>query len=143
MPGPAPKNPKTRQRRNVASTRLVLEPRDPKTIVVPELPASETGWHELTEQAWNRWWSSPVSSAWDMQADLDGLFALAAVLDDFWREPTTNRYDAVRKGMQAYGLSPIDRRRLEWTIDRPEPEVKKRAVGSGRKKDMRAALRSA
>lgn len=57
-------------------------------------------------------------------SDRHGLFALAMLVDDFWMAVTPrDRRDIaaeIRQQGQRFGLSPIDRRRLQWEIERTE-----------------------
>jgi len=129
MPGPAPKHPSVRQRRNRASTAATL--RADHAIIAPELPQlapdPETGqrpqWHELTLAWWRDIWASPMAPEYD-DSDRHGLFALARLVDDFWKAdtPTARRELAgeIRLQAQRFGLSPLDRRRLQWEIERTE-----------------------
>ena len=47
---------------------------------------------------------------------------LAVLVDAFWREPSVKVSAEIRQVGMAYGLSPIDRRRLEWSVERAEPK---------------------
>jgi hypothetical protein len=124
MPGPAPKHSSTRTRRNKTSTASVLKP-DPQ-IAVPELP--ERAWHPMTAAWWADVWRSPMAPEFDA-SDVHGLFALAMLVDDFWTAPAaTARKDAaaeIRLQSQRFGLSPMDRRRLQWEIERTEEAQQK------------------
>lgn len=119
MPGPAPKHASTRQRRNRTSTAATLVA-DPK-LKAPALPARE--WHEQTLSWWSDVWSSPMAPEYD-ESDHHGLFALAMLVDDFWSTPDAKlRRDLaaeIRQQRQCFGLTPIDRRRLQWEIERSE-----------------------
>src|SRR4051812_28103820 len=114
-----PKDPSTRARRNRTSTAAQLQ-RNPK-IKAPLLP--ERAWHPMTRAWWRDVWASPMAPEYDA-SDKHGLFALAVLVDDFWTADTpTSRRDLageIRLQTQRYGLSPIDRRRLQWEIERTE-----------------------
>jgi hypothetical protein len=120
MPGPAPKDSSTRARRNKTSTAAVLS-RDPK-LIVPELPM-DYPWHGMTVRWWNDIWSSPMAPEYD-DSDQHGLFMLAILVDDFWTADKPSGRTAlaaeIRQQSQRFGLSPIDRRRLQWEIERAE-----------------------
>lgn len=147
MPGPAPKHPSARARRNKTSTHAVLKA--DHAIVAPELPDVE--WHPLTRAWWRDVWASPMAPEFD-ESDLHGLFVLAALVNDFWMAPTArDRKDLaaeLRQQGARFGLSPIDRRRLQWEVEKVEaaqegrrrteskPRAKKRAA------DPRAILHS-
>ncbi|MFD5916185.1 hypothetical protein ACFVYP_07005 [Kitasatospora sp. NPDC058201] len=114
-----PKSPATRQRRNRASTaRLLAEL--PEGFVAPELPEARP-WHAMTLAWWEDVWASPMAGEFiGGGADIHGLFLLAILVDDFWQSPTTSLASEIRLQRQCFGLTPIDRRRLQWEIDRGE-----------------------
>lgn len=58
-----------------------------------------------------------------LQTDVHGLYILAELLDGFWRKPSHFRAAEIRLQGQNYGLSPLDRRRLQWEIEEDEGEV--------------------
>jgi hypothetical protein len=119
MPGPPPKHPSARARRNKVTTHAVL--RADHAIVAPELPG-ET-WHPMTVAWWRDVWASPMAPEFD-ESDRHGLFVLAALVDDFWNAPTAKDRKELaaelRQQGQRFGLSPIDRRRLQWEVERVE-----------------------
>lgn len=119
MPGPAPKHSSTRARRNKTTTAATLKA-DPK-VSAPQLPALD--WHPMTERWWADIWSSPMAPEFD-DSDKHGLFALAMIVNDFWlADKPRDRRDLaaeIRQQGQRFGLSPIDRRRLQWEIERTE-----------------------
>lgn len=119
MPGPAPKHPSARQRRNRTSTAATLVA-DPK-LKAPRLPERE--WHEQTLAWWGDVWSSPMAPEYD-ESDHHGLFALAMLVDDFWSTQDAKlRKDLaaeIRQQRQCFGLTPIDRRRLQWEIEKAD-----------------------
>jgi hypothetical protein len=112
-----PKDPSVRQRRNKTSTNATLKA-DPD-LEVPNLP-KRGGWHEQTSAWWADVWASPMAPEYD-DSDKHGLFALAVLVDDFWTaESSRERKELaaeIRQQSQRFGLSPIDRRRLQWTIE--------------------------
>ncbi len=67
-----------------------------------------------------------------LQADTHGLFALADLVDRYWSTTDERkRLDLakeVRLQRQAFGLTPIDRRRLQWEVDKVEDRKKRRAT---------------
>lgn len=149
MPGPTPKDPSTRQRRNRTTTAAVL--RAVPDAYVPELP-KRGGWHEMTVAWWNDLWTSPMAPEFDA-SDMHGLYQLALLIDDFWlSESVADRIklaSELRQQSQRFGLSPIDRRRLQWEIERTEEAQEKgarrRSSASPRstsKGDPRSTLRS-
>jgi hypothetical protein len=122
MPGPEPKHPGTRARRNVISTKATL--RAVPDMPRPELPDAPLGeWHPMTLAWWADIWSSPMAPEFDA-SDTHGLFALAMLTEDFWRSTSSGERmklaAEIRQQGQRYGLSPIDRRRLQWEIERAD-----------------------
>lgn len=117
MPGPAPKHPSVRARTNKTSTRATLSP--VHDVKAPPLP--ERSWHEQTLLWWLDVWASPMAPEYD-ESDQHGLFALAVLIDDFWTTLDMKlRKDLaaeIRQQRQCFGLTPIDRRRLQWEIER-------------------------
>lgn len=153
MPQPK-KHASTRARRNRASTAATLQPTTLDVGAVPELPERADGWHPLTRQWWVDVWTSPMSVEWHPATDLHNVFAAAMHYDDMWRaESATDRQKAdaaFQKREAALGLTPYDRRRLEWTIataeDAKERGARRRQSASTAapaptgKPDPRAAL---
>lgn len=146
MPGPSPKrNP---ARRNKSATRSTLAA-DPN-LVAPELPEREAGgWHHLTGEWWRDIWASPMAPEYDA-SDLHGLYVLADLVDAFWCEESPKARAGlaaeIRLQRQCFGLTPIDRRRLQWEISRGEDAAEKTKARRAPKPktdapDPRAALR--
>ena len=146
--GPAPKPASTRARRNKTTTNATLKA--DASIVAPELPSAL--WHPMVLEWWRDLWASPMAPEYD-DADRHGLFELAMLRNDFWSAETAReRKDAaaeIRLQDQRFGLSPIDRRRLQWEIERTEDAVAKgqkrrtsKEPSSGPKGDPRGTLRA-
>lgn len=159
--GPAPKPAATRARRNKTSTNAVLRAPEPGSVEAPKLPRSANGWHAMTRAWWRDIWSSPMAPEFD-SSDIHGLYTLAVVVNDFWTAETAKDRQAasteIRLQSQRYGLSPMDRRRLQWEIEKTEEakdrgakrrrrsaeegELKPPAHTGGQGVDPRALLRS-
>lgn len=121
----AKKHSSTRARANKASTAATLPLEvDAADVVIPELPERNAGWHAQTVQWWTDVWSSPMSQEWHPSTDLHNVFAAAMHYDDMWRAETPlerQKADAAfQKREAALGLTPYDRRRLEWSIETAE-----------------------
>lgn len=148
MPGPMPKDPSTRQRRNRSSTSALLSA-NPDAVVPP------LGFRVLkrTQEWWRDVWTSPMASEYD-DTDRHGLAMLAMLVDSYWRAVRGDDGDPlkimaeIRQQSQRYGLSPIDRRRLQWEIERTEEaqvrgERRRSSVPrTAAKGDPRATLRA-
>lgn len=89
--------------------------------------------------------------------DRHGLAMLAMLVDAFWKStlqvsgegPAADPLKLlaeIRQQSQRYGLSPIDRRRLQWEIERTEEAKahgeRRRSVQPKSSKDPRATLRA-
>lgn len=126
--GPAPKPEQLRQRRNRKPGAATL----PKTTdrKVPPLPSlrvpdpAEPGktvrypWHTLTRKWWRRIWTSPMASQW-LDTDVDGLGRLALLVDRYYQGDLSLASE-IRLQEARWGLTPVDRQRLQWTVERPE-----------------------
>lgn len=86
----------------------------------PRLPDRPGDWHSQTREWWADVWASPMSNEWH-ESDIHNLFVCAMLYDDMWQgETATARQKAAsefRQQRAVLGLTPYDRRRLEWTIE--------------------------
>ena len=115
MKGPVPKDPRIRQRTNRVSTSSVLDAASDGRRRRPSLPAG-IDWHPMTVAWWRDVWRSPMAKEF-LEADKHALFRLAILIDRFWLEPSKELGAEIRLEQQAFGLTPIDRRRLQWSVD--------------------------
>ena len=131
MPGPIPKNPQVRQRQNKAATQAKLEVVEEARTRAPKLPRRDDGkkWHPMTRAWWRDVWHSPMAAEY-LESDKHALFRLAMLVDKFWHSPSKDLAAEIRLQQQCFGLSPIDRRRLQWEIERVN--------SAGRRKPERA-----
>lgn len=126
--GPTPKDPGARQRRNKASTAAVLEapsPDEAEERRPPTLPLALFGGlriHRLTRAWWKVIWRSPMAPRF-LEADVEGLLLVARLKNDFFNTSDAGlaaRLAAeIRQQETRFGLTPIDRRRLDWRIEGP------------------------
>jgi hypothetical protein len=127
VPGPIPKHPDIRQHRIKRTTRATLVD-DGMPLAKPvRLPAcpNDGKWHPMAKRFWDDVWESPMISEY-LLADVHGLLRLTALIDQFWKKPTVSLSGEIRLMGQLFGLSPIDRRRLEWQIVSTEEAKDKR-----------------
>ncbi len=123
MSGPAPKPANQRRRRNTVSTTHALSPVS-DTFIVPSLP-DRAHMHLATIEFWDSLWASPMANEYD-QSDLTGLYILATLIQMFWTmDPTRVKVRAelageIRLQRRAYGLDPMSRRSLQWSIEQVE-----------------------
>lgn len=119
------KHASVRQRANRASTSATLRAPAPDAVIIPELPDRKdwqgevVPWREETMEWWEDVWASPMASEF-VNADFHGLYRLAMLVDEFYCDPSSRNHSEVRIAQQAYGLTPYDRRRLEWTVEQSE-----------------------
>lgn len=113
MPPQPKRNP---ARRNKSATKATLSL--VHDVEMPALPG-DADWHPLTVDWWADTWASPMAPEF-VGSDIHGLYVLAKLVDTFWKEPSTALAAEIRLQRQCFGLTPIDRRRLQWEIERTE-----------------------
>jgi len=124
MSGPIPKPALLRQRTNRKSGAATLEA--PESPEIPEIPnPDQREWHPLTLEAWQHAWESPMASQW-LDSDVDGLGRVALIWDRFYKEPDVKYLAEIRLQEQRFGLSPLDRTRLQWEVNRVDESERKR-----------------
>lgn len=96
----------------------------------PLLP-KEMDWHPLTKRWWKELWRSPMAGEY-LRADEHALFMLAVLINKFWVEPSTKLASEIRLQQQAFGLTPLDRRRLEWSVEQVEQAKDRRDLRRSR-----------
>ena len=131
MPGPIPKSAITRQRRNKKSTAATLKAEGGELREVPPMPEE---WHNMTKAWWEDVWRSPMADEF-IEADKHGLYRLAVLVNEFWEHPSKDLHAEIRLGQQAFGLTPIDRRRLQWEVGRAESASRKKPPAKPRAGD--------
>lgn len=122
--GPPPKPSHLRQRTNRKSGSATIEA--PESPDVPTIPNPDDRlWHKLTLKAWKHAWASPMASQW-IETDADALGRLALMWDDFYKSPDAKVLAEIRLQEQRFGLSPLDRSRLQWEVKRGEDAERQR-----------------
>lgn len=80
-----------------------------------------------------------------LPSDVPTLFRLAILVDNFLEDPRPNLAAEIRLQEQRFGLSPLDRWRLQWEVRRVLPvgpdEKPQRARMRAERKDPRGILR--
>jgi hypothetical protein len=79
----------------------------------------------MTRLWWKDVWASPMAEEF-LRADEHALLRLAVLVDLFWTEPSQKLAGEIRLQQQAFGLTPLDRRRLEWQVVQTEEAVDRR-----------------
>lgn len=154
-----PKPAHLRQRRNKTpgAARLGTAESAAKNAV-PELPTRAGGWHPMLLEWWTSVWRSPMASEY-LDADMrGGLFHLAYLHQLFWEvadlgaagvNALPKLASEIRLQEVRFGLSPMARRSLQWTVPKPDepaagaPKRKTRAPQKKAAKDPRSVLRIA
>jgi len=140
MPGPHPKPAHLRQRTNKKAGIATLEAPAPETVEIPPIPNPDgREWHALTVDAWQKAWSSPMSTQW-LETDADALGRLAILWDQFYKEPKAVTMAEIRLQEQRFGFSPLDRSRLQWEIRRAAEPSKAPAAPKKPANDPRRML---
>lgn len=158
MPGRTPKDRSVRQRTNKTSTRATLRELAPDEIDIPPMPPNvrysdadfgpecpteyEVPWSSTAQRYWTRLWSSPMASEFHAMSDIEGLYRLLMLVELFWRKPSVTLNGEIRLYEQQFGLNPLARRRLEWTIvgsERAQDEAEERAARKASRAPSKAA----
>lgn len=136
MPGPIPKPAGLRQRRNAPRSRALL-PAETRRDVAPRLPTHPTKgekWHKLARAWWRDVWASPMQAEF-LKGDEPALVRLVLLVDTFWKTQSLAVAKEIRLMEREFGLTPLSRRRLEWSVaqaedakDKHEIKRSKRAV---------------
>jgi len=140
MPGPPPKNPKMKQRRNKESTAASLSAVGGISRALPKCP--EGKWHPAAVAWWAEVWASPMVHEYT-NTDRQELQKLLRLENDFHLAKTPRErlsfLAEIRLQRQCFGLTAMDRRRLGWSIEAPKAK-KKEAKESEETKDDRDFL---
>jgi hypothetical protein len=147
--GPAPKPINLRQRRNkkAGAAKLPIYNKNISKNKIPELQnPDERKFHPLTISWWGRVWESPMAGEY-LPTDIDGLARLAILIDNYYRDPMAKNakeiLGEIRLQEARFGLSPVDRSRLQWEVQRGEEAEKKRKPSQSNassRKDPRGIL---
>lgn len=140
--GPAPKPDQLRQRRNRKSGAATLD--IGVTVKAPTLPKI-TGvvWHRLTLDWWRDVWASPMAGEY-LDADVHGLTRLARLINEFNVTGDSKLMPEIRLQEARFGLSPVDRARLQWEVAKGDEAERKRKPAKATKQpsgDPRDVLR--
>lgn len=133
MSGPPPKPAHLRQRVNKKSTHAQLPAQGEVKGEVPAIPNPDGRvWHPLTVAAWASAWLSPMASQF-LDADVAAMGRLAVLWDAFNQVPTSQLAAEIRLQEQRFGLTPLDRSRLQWEIARGDEAVDRKRPKGDRK----------
>src|SRR5687767_10015919 len=122
--GPAPKPSFLRQRTNrKPGASTITAPVKPK--IPPLEHPNGMLWHPATVAAWQEFFESPMAGEW-LATDITGLVMLAVCYDKFYQTGDIEYIKEIRLQRQYFGLTPLDRSRLQWEVARGEEAEKKR-----------------
>lgn len=132
------KDPSIRRRRNTASSKATLTTQaKPKIPPLPDHPSGD-GWHLQATAFWQDVWASPMSPEWDPVSDPHNVLACTLLVHDMWTTESAAARAKIagefRLQRASLGLSPYDRRRLEWQIEVTEDAQDKGAARRTAKK---------
>jgi hypothetical protein len=130
--GPPPKNPATRQRRNKAATAdPALPPESTPAeieagIKAPPLPKppkrkGRRGWSHVSRAYWLEIWRSPMAKKF-LRADVPRLVVYLDLFDRYWAGETSVAGELRLQGA-CFGLTSVDRWRLQWGVADEKPPV--------------------
>lgn len=130
--GPAPKPAHLRARTNKVAGAARLQSQEAAADnKVPKLPPRADGepWHRRVQEWWESVWRSPMASEY-LDADMKGgLFVLADLYQLRWTlvEPRLliEAIKEIRLQEPRFGLTPLDRRRLQWEVEKGEEAAAK------------------
>lgn len=151
--GPPPKPAHLRQRTNkVVGAATLMTEEEASQNEVPQLPArSDGGWHPKVVEWWESVWRSPMASEY-LDADMKGgLYLLADLHQARWK--ADNPADLVKLAAEIrlqevrFGLSPVDRSRLRWSIEQGETaaertEARRERKAPKKERDPRSVLKA-
>lgn len=94
---------------------------------VPDLPdlGDDHTWHRLTRAWWRNVWRSPMASEY-LDTDRDGLVRLAILVNAYYVAPGIKLAAEIRQQEARFGLSPVDRSRLQWEVQKGEEAEERR-----------------
>ena len=134
MAGRTPKPPHLRQRRNRASTRAKLPSQESAARrKVPPLPPRRPAWHPQVREWWKAVWQSPMAAEY-LVVDKHALYLVADLHHEYWS--ATDAALKLKLGIELrhqdvrFGLTPIDRRRLQWEVEKAEQAQERRKTWS-------------
>lgn len=139
--GPAPKPAALRQRTNRKAGATALD--RAASVRVPALPnPDQRSWHRLTLAWWRDVWRSPMATEY-LPSDVSGLARLALLIDQFYVTLDSRLMAEIRLQEARFGLSPVDRSRLQWEVAKGEeadrrrkPTAKQRDAEQGDPRDV-------
>ena len=146
--GPPPKPAHMRQHRIKKAGATTLDAPETKNADIPKLQNPDgREFHQLTVEWWERVWTSPMANEY-LPSDVDGLARVALLIDEYYKKPVGGKakemLGEIRLQEARFGLSPVDRSRLQWEVQKGEEAQRKRqpkqSAQSSNSKDPRGIL---
>jgi hypothetical protein len=121
MPGPAPKDPSVRRRKNVSVGKTLL-PAEGRTGPVPAWPFSQAG----EPETWCELWTTPQSVAWERAGWIRTVARYALLLSEVEvPDAKATLLGEVRQLEDRLGLNPKAMRTLLWEVVEDEVAEKR------------------
>ena len=114
-----------RQNRTKKAGATTLETPEEKVTVPTLQNPDKRKFHRLTRAWWKRVWESPMAGEY-LPTDVDGLARLALLVDNYYNRPHKDLMSEIRLQEARFGLSPVDRSRLQWEVLKGEEAERKR-----------------
>src|SRR2546430_3352284 len=115
-PGPPPKGPEHRRRRNVPAGGEWVDLHPLDEPVLQPLPRREKGaWSARARETWETWRGDPATAQWTA-ADTHYALATLRLIDLNELEPRTSLASEIRLRLDGLGLTPKGKRNLRWRI---------------------------
>lgn len=89
-------------------------------------------WHPMARRFWELVWSSPQHYEF-IRADEPALFRLVYLVHLFWTKSSLALAAEIRMLEREFGLTPLSRRRLEWTVVQAEEAIDRREANRARR----------
>lgn len=118
MPGPAPKPPEERRRRNApASGEWITLPAEPYEGPRPKLPSRMNGRKPsaATAATWESWWADPAAHMWT-PSDHQALLRLIRLVEDYHVTAKLDVLREIRLQLAMFGLTPAGRQQRHWNL---------------------------
>ena len=127
--GRHPKPAHMRQNRTKKAGATTLSAPDNEQDEKPKVPTLQNPdkrkFHRLTRAWWKRVWASPMAGEY-LPTDVDGLARVALLVDEYYKNPKKETLAEIRLQEARFGLSPVDRSRLQWEVLKGEEAERKR-----------------
>lgn len=137
-PGPAPKQPWERRRRNLPAGGEWIElPQTVEKPILPPLPRRDGPWSTQTRETWDAWRRDPATTQYT-PADVAYALQTIRLVELSHAKPTAALLEQIRLRMDALGLTAKGKRYLRWRVAEPAEVVDLPARRSRRRRHLEA-----